>query len=556
MGVAVRLNGKRLKDQHSYEIRESSTPLAANDSSGAVGTIDLVVSHQPECRLLLNKPITFSDTRLGSTLGTMRSVGHKNGVDTISANNRLGDLIIEVQVQPFTGTLEQAFRYYLSLAGMAEGIVVDESIAARPVTFQGWYGNLWLGIKQMALAMDCDVSLISDNVVLRPIRKFLAAGGRSVDRDSIANSDQLALKQEVIWYTNEYRSNYAVYPPNGLWQEENPLSADAGETTERDIPLSASVTSIVQPIMSTPANFDPFDMTESRYCIVGDDNIHVTPAQWAAFGGSVSVSINEDTESLTVKIVAPSGMYQINGEPMRTFRLGLSADDGVYPALTILGDGVHFTPNSLVLQTNIAPWLTSQEFAPTIDNRFLNNLNDAYRSGTRAVRKYTGRTMSLSGEVTAINRRGETGGATYPPYSFVQGLHDSSTYGDVADQYAGMSYSGVKADLYALVEDDFENQAFGNAAGARVFDRETRRFYRIREATFSNRASINFSADDDLTNGDIQTHFSGMSYGDVSTLTRFGSMDYRDANLLGMPDVALMGGGYGLGPYGLSPYGL
>ena len=448
MGVTVRLDGKRLKDQHSYDIRESSSPLAGGDSSGAVGTINIDVPHQPEAHLLLGKAVTIEDTRLGSTLGTVQSVSSSGGIDQIAATNRLGDLMIETQVQPFGGTLVDAFEYYLSLANIDTGIVVDPAIASRPVTFRGWYGNLWLGMKQMALALDLDLTLVSNNIVLRPIRQFEAVRGRDLDRSFNADGTQLALKQEVIWYTNQYISNYAIWPPNSKWEDADTFSVSAGETVERNIPLASSVTSIVQPTMMNYPGFDPYDMLTSGYAIVGDDNIHVTPSQWAAYGGSLSVAINDDTESLTLTITGASGMVQIDGNPMRTFRVGLSSGDGnVYPALTIVGTGVHFQENSLILNTGVPPWKTGQEFAPTIDNRFLGNLNDAYRAGTRGARRYAGRTMSIDGTVTAINRRGDKGSATYPPYSFVQGLYDALSYGGVKALNTGKTYADVKAEF-------------------------------------------------------------------------------------------------------------
>lgn len=535
MGVSVRLDGKLLKDQHSYSIRESSSPLAGNDSSGAVGTIDIDVSHQSESHLLLGKPVTFEDSRFGSTLGTITSVSSSGGVDSISATNRLGDLMIEVQVQPVNDTLANAFEYYLSLANIDTGIVVDPAISSRAVTFRGWYGNLWLGMKQMALALDCDLTLVSNNIVLRPIRRFNAVRGRDLDRSFTASGEQLALKQEVLWYENEYRSNYAVWPVTEDWESVEILSVSAGETVVRNLPLESSVTSIEEPIAMNYPGFSPGNMTVSGYTVVGDDNIHITPAQWTAFGGSLSVEINPDTESLSVTIVGAKGMVQINGDPMRTFRIGLSSGDGnVYPALTIVGNGVHFKQNSLILNTGVPAWKTGQEFAPTIDNRFLNNLNDAYRTGTRGARRYAGRNMSISGTVTAVNRRGDKGSATYPPYSFVQDLYSAQTYGNILSLHSGKTYSDVKGEFYALVEDNFENQAFGNAAGARVYDRTTSRYYRVRSATFANRSEVQFNADDDLTNSDIQEHFNGLTYGEVSARPGVDGWSYAEVNLRGM----------------------
>ena len=532
MGVRVLLDGKQV-EAATYRVQESSTPLAGGDSSGGVGTIDLTWPTDGQPYRLLEKPISFIDTSRGSTLGTIRTVDKSSGtgMNHLTANSRLGDFMIEAQVQPFTGTLENAFRYYCSVANIVGNIVVDPAVASIPVAFPGWSGNLWKNMKDMAIATSCDLNLISNNIVLRPIRLFETQTARDTESSVTSDGTKLAQKQEVIWYKTQHISNGLVYPPGGWTRDVKILSVNAGETAEHNIDLQSSVTSITQPVAST--GIPPGWNTSSVYTIVGDDNIEIQPAQWRDYGGSLTVSINPDTRSLTVKMIGASGLVQINGQPMKVFRAALTAgtSDSTYSTLRIVGDAVHLNEQSLILPTGVAPYRTAQEFAPTIDNTFLNNIEDAYTAGTRGARRYAGRSMTLDSTVVAINKRGVTGDASFPPYSFADTLWAGKNYGQVKTLNAGKTYANVKADLYKLVANNFDNQVFGNIAGARVYDRESARWYRVRDAV-TQWGDMSIQGDDDLTHKDIQKEFQGMTYGQVKA--RVGGKTYFDANLSGL----------------------
>ena len=139
--------------------------------------------------------------------------------------------------------------------------------------------------------------------------------------------------------------------------------------------------------------------------------------------------------------------------------------------------------------------------------------------------------MSISASVSRLNRRGQTGTANYPPYSYAQGLWGALTYAGVQALNAPKSYATIRAEFYAAVQDSFDNQVFGNAPGARFWDQSTGRYYRVRSATTS-WSDMNIEADDDLTNGDVQNAFQGMTYAQVGT--RFTGQTYYKANVRGL----------------------
>lgn len=542
MGVTIKVGGRTVHAE-SYRVDESSTPLAGGDSSGGVGTIEVTVQDLPlkPIGMNLEDPITLVDTARGSTLGTVREISDNisNAAPySVTANNRLGEFNIEAQVSPFTGTLENAFRYYCSIANIDTGIVVDPALASRSVNFLGWNGNLWNHMKMMATAIGADLNLISNNVVLRPVRLFDAIRNREVESTPKASGLDLARKQEVLWYENTYVPMGLIYPSGGFRTDISPLSVAAGETQEyildagRDV--NASIFTVKQP---QPRNVVPpsYEGPDAVYTVIGDDNIVITPAQWQAYGGSVSVAIGEDTRSLVVTLVGATGIYQTNGEPMRTFRLGLSADSSTstYQTLRITGSFIGTKQNSLILPTGVPDYKTGQEFAPTIDNPFLTSRDAAYSAGVRGARRYAGRRLTISANVSALNRRGQTGTANYPPYSYAQGLWGGLTYGSVPPTVAPKpTYGDILAQFYDSVQDSFDNQIYGNAPGARLWDASSRRYYRIRSAS-TEWNDLSVEGDDDLTNGDIQRSYAGSTYGDVARF-KYSGLSYHKANLKGI----------------------
>lgn len=540
MGVVIKVSGRNVHTE-TYQVHESSTPLAGGDSSGAIGTIEIETNRLPNSPIGLNalEPLTLVDTRLGSTLGTIREVSHnRNGAAgySVLASNRLGEFNIEAQVQPFSGRLEDAFRYYCSIANIDSGIVVDPTLANRQVNFLGWSGNLWNHMKMMATGISADLNLISNNVVLRPVRLFDAIRNRNIDSDATIDSTELARKQEVVWYPSTYVERGLIYPAGGWRPDVSPLSVPAGETVEVTLDASKDVNASIFSIEQPEARYfvSQYHNDSSVYSVVGDDGLPIQPAQWRDFGGSLSVRISENTQALIVTMTGASGLFQSNGQPMRTFRIGVASgtsSSDTYSTLRVVGRYVSTRSESIILPTGVPDYRTGQEFAPTIDNPFLNTLESAYSAGMRGARRYAGRRMFITASVSAINRRGQTGTANYPPYSYVQGLWGGRTYAAVKLLNAGQTYGAIRQTFYDAVQDSFDNQVFGNAPGARFWDRETARYYRVREAT-TTWSDIRIEGDDDLTHRDAQNAFQGLTYAQFGA--RYTGQTYYKANVRGL----------------------
>lgn len=585
MGFRIDIEG--LKTEVSdYSVSEASTPLAAGDSSGQVGTFSITLPHPDHYvplstplefgygygegpygsgpygggavstpntpwrvirevgpQVLIGKTVRIEDPRKGFTLGVITSSedNRDSGTIQLSGTSRMGSLnVYGIQAQPFVGTLRRAFEYYLELAGLTTDLFVDDSIGSRPVVFPGWSGELWYYLKLMAAAQDCDVSLVSGIILLRPIRARIATQNRDTARSISSGSTTLAQAVEVYQYNNRAIANELVYPPGGWVPEVEVLSVNAGETTEYTLDLSASVSSIQTPVMQTLVDKDY--RASSVYTIVADDGLPVSPSMWTSSGGSLSIRISDDTSHLIVTLTGAKGVPTSSGTAAQNFSVALGSDTtgNRYSTLRIVGTGVAFERVKKRIRTGVPASKTATDVGVTIDNPFISTVDDLYRSGTRAAKLYAGADMTLSGTVIAINRRGDSGVATYGTYDQVQTalraeLGSLASYDDVQAHYTGLSlitYDDVRLYWQDQFRDDDVDQVFGNVQGARIYDQGTRRWYRVRDATLNPGAISIGGADDDLTIGDIEALYADLSYGDVQTL--LDPFDYREVYLAGL----------------------
>ena len=538
-----------------YSVTEDATPLSAGDSSGSVGTFSVTIPRatgaftgsSASFRDLLARvgptilegcEVRITDSRKGYTLGNVVGVteSREGASITLTGSSRLGKLsVFGIQAQPFSGTLRGAFLYYASLAGIDVDVYVDDDIANRPVVFQGWHGELWFALKQMAAAQDCDLSLVSGVILLRPIRKRIATQNRETSRAITTGTGTLAQAIEIYQYNNRPILNELVYPPGGWTPEVEVLNVNAGETAEYTLELSASVTSVGPLDMRT---FVSEDYVGGAYTIVGDDDLPVPPAMWADKGGSLTVEILPDTKSLLVTLIGAVGIPTTSGGESTTFSVALASDTtgSRYSTLRIQGTGVAFSKEKVTIRTGVPASRTATEVGVTIDNPFISTRDELYRTGTRAARAFAGSVMSLSGNVISINRRGDTGQAQYPTYGAVRAevqsrLGPGATYAMERAIYGANSYWYVRDYWTAFFRDDDVDQVFGNAQGARVFDKKSRRWYRIRSAT-PTPVGISLQADDDLLYGDLVEFYAGMTWGDQVALNQ--GLTYMHSELAGL----------------------
>src|SRR5690625_938046 len=487
--------------QH-FDVQEASTPLHGGDSSGQVGTITLTLKKpDPDLpakdnllknfgpQVLANKEVTLEGGGKGFTIGRVLEMSDQrgSGLFTLTCESRLGRLnVYNIQAQPFIGTLKDAFEYYCTLANVTTGVLVDPALAGRPVVFPGFFGELWFHMKQMATAVSADISLVGGVIVLRPIRSRFLTSRRDVDR-TVRTGGQLAQYVEVVHYNNREITDELVYPPGGWSEEVAPIHVNAGETVEEVVELSASVTSVTPPVMKEFVG--RYDDHESAYTIVGDDGLPIPPQLWADRGGSLEVTINEDTSSLTVTITAPVGIPSKDGEEIGVFSVALSSDTGRgrYSTLRILGTGVAFDKKTLRIPTGVPATETGTEVGMVVDNPFVTTLDQAYTVGTRAAKQFSRRNLTISGTVSRIHRLG-----------------------------------------------DDDSETFGNVSGSRIWDQPTRRWYRVRGSNVGPSTVSISEAEDDLTYQDAWQAFGTGTYKDYEDWAKSNNLTYEEVFLAGL----------------------
>lgn len=554
MGIRVTIGGTEY-DASDYTVNESVNSLAGGDSTGSTGSISLTIQRpdpdlEPNHILntvgtsyLIDKEVYLSDTSRGETLGKVVSVTDTSGATiSLSCDSRLNVLnVYNIQSQPFVGTLEAAFTYYLSLAGVTTSLFVDETIRSRSVVFPGWEGELWYNLKQMATAQFLDIALVSNVILLRPARLRTAIGGYDISRGHDTSTSSLAQSVEVYRYDNTPITNAPVYPPGGWTPEVDVITVGAGESITQELQLSASLTSVNQPTMTT---FVAQNTVGSVYTIVADDGFPVPPALWAANGGSLSVAVNPNTTSLTVYLTGATNIPVTAGSEdgySKSFSVALASDTSGnrYSTLRLTGTGVAYTKEKVTFPTGLTPQQTATEVGLTIDNPFVTDRNQMYNLGVRAAELYAGQVPSISGSVTAVNEIGQSGSARYPTYAAVQSnlvTAGANTYAQVQTYYGTKSYEEVRQFWFDTVRSEFANQVFGNVAGVRIWDADTRRFYRVRNGATS-AGRIEFSdASNDLSFADVQERYSGLTYAQVQNFNS--GLTYKDSFLAGVIGVA------------------
>lgn len=590
MGFKVTIDGYTFEAE-DYTVTEEATPLAAGDSQGSTGTISITLQpNDPDAFAVIpptdqdvygdrtygdgmwgftsgeaipqrplktgwgqvfqygplwfvDKDVKLADSRKGFTLGKVISVSRSdsNGQVVISCATQLYDLnVYGVQAAPFVGTLRDAFIYYLSLASYDGDYFIDDAVGTRPVVFPGWTGELWFHLKEMAVSQDCDISLVSGVILLRPIRARVATRGRDIDRTYEIGGGTLAQSVEVYQYNSQAITNQLVYPPGGWKPETEVLNVNAGEEAEYVLELSASVSSIQFPVMQSSVSPDYRD--SSVYTIVANDGLPVPAAAWAQNGGSVEISIEPDTTSLRVKLRGAMNLPTTSGDAATNFSLALASDTtgNRYSTLRIVGTGVSFDKQKLTIRTTVPPSKTATEVGVTVDNIFISTLNDAYRAGTRAAKRFSGYSPTLSGTVTAINRRGDSGTVILPSYARVDEVLNeqvpTTTYANVktyiTETLGNATYRQDHDYWFSLVQDSSVNQVFGNVQGCRVYDKKSRRWYRIRSGTITPPTIQQFTADDDHVFADVEAYFGNRTYASVQSTRN--DITYRQDQMAGL----------------------
>lgn len=518
MSTDILIGGKRLTDKIvSYSATEYATPLDPSDMSGGAGQITVVAEKQPETRFVRRKRIEVVDGQHGTTYGTISSTSSANDfADTLTADSPLIALAYTRTAAPFSGTLGDLLRYYLGLVGLTD-VIIDANIDPRPFTAPGWTGVVFDAIKRICAAERIELSFVADSVVVREVRQRIANNKRDSAVSVSVDDTRLASAVEVFYIHSVARhASTLIYPAGGWSEEDKIISVGANEVEEVEIDLDpgsgneglgVSIESLVQPVCQDFVGREVVDA--SVYCVMGNDGKPIPAARWESMGGSLEVEIGEDTRSLIVRVTGSSE------EELAPFRIAATAGDSHnYSSLRVMGAGVVFDRRMIRAETGHSSDIAAQEVLQ-VESDFIVGIDSAWKALFATFATATGPHSSISVTTRGINRQKDASIAQSPTIGNFNAMYAGQTIGDFNTEWSGKTIADVNKMLFDSVALTFQNQAFGNIAGARVLHDGC--WYRIVEGAV-NFGQVTYTAVRDTTIGDWNTHYAGKTIGDFNAL--------------------------------------
>lgn len=490
---------RRTSNIHSFSVQEDATPIDPSSSFGGVGTITTSIDDSPDIPLM-NGGVILADGSRGKTSGIIRGADGNDGIATLTADSTLGLLNTERTLAPVIGTLRDAVQYYCDVVQITNDVVVDPSVANRPVVYPGGKANVWVRVKQMLAAEQLEMALVFNRIYVRPLRLLVADTSRLTTRGWSVSNDRSAKTVEISYYNSVAAVQKEIYPVKG--QDPQIIIIDAGQTQVVQQQVNATLTSVNQPVPTYSVGNTTFDNTSGVYSVTGADDLPIQPAQWLAAGGKLTVRVTSDPSVIEIVV---RGANLPNLSP---FRIAMSSGASTYyNSLHITGQGVAWDRESIVLPTGAVSTTTSEEVGVVVENPYIRTKAQAYSTGLRTAGAYAGLQYTISGNAFALNRTGDGRDLIQATISDFNAEYPVETIADFNSEWSGDRILEFNRYWQNKVDLLWENQLFGNAPGARILGDEAN--FRIVSAT-TDETSVQFTGELDT----IVSDFSEAHVGD------------------------------------------
>lgn len=504
---------------HGFSVQEDATPIDPGSSEGGVGTISVSIDDSPSAKRYLGG-IVLADGSRGKTSGIVRSIQATDGIVSLSADSILGLFNTEKTIMPFVGTLSQAVQYYCDLVGIPNDVQVHSSVASRSVTYPGGLGNVWVRVKQMLAAEQVEMALVFDRVYVRPLRTIKADLSRLSTAGYTLSNDGAAKSVEVNYYTTSSGTQMEVYPRKD--EDAQIIVVDAGDVQVIEQPVNASLTSVNQPVPTYFVNDRPYPSTQGVYAVSGVDDLPIQPAQWTAAGGSLKVEITDDPSILRITVTGA------NLPDLSPFRIAMSSgSSNHYNSLHITGTGVSWVKDSVTIVTGASGATTSSDVGVVVDNPYIRTAAQAYSTGMKTAASYSGVQYNVSGTAFALNRTGDNRELIQMTIADFNAETVGDTFADFNAEWSGQTFADFNASWQNRADLLWENQLFGNAPGARVFEDEAA--FRVTRAT-TNESSVQFTANLDTIFQDFNPVWAGSTIADFNA--QFVGYTFKDFSVV------------------------
>lgn len=504
MGTVVKIDNK-YHPAAAWSIVEQGIPVYAGDTSGGVGQIIITIPRRLQNEngtpvtpnQYKDKMVEIVDTQMGRAVGKVVGVSEQGAFTVLDCIPRLSRLAIKnIKADPFGGNLLQAFNYYLDLAKVPSGDrLIDPRAADHKVALPGWYGEVWTYMKQLATAFHYDINSAGPKIVIERHRRrtmeVMNALDKSTEWSPITKSEYV----EVNQYESEWTTSAVFYPINV--SDDAPITLKAGEQTQTTINLAGSAKELkdykgdwAKRILPKYVEDMPLTQTkESQYVATHGNGTRVKRSAWAAGGGRLVVQINPDTQTATVTGVGPIGIKDSKGNLVDTFNIAIESGGITYNALRIRGRGTLLKKSKHRIATGIPATDAETEVGASVDNIFLNDVNQRCLTAVDAATLSSGGRWTLR---TTLN--------------------------------SALRNSGSNVET---------GQVIGTVGGLRFWDDRTNSFYRVRKASVTTGRIEVTESDSDNAVGDYVNAYGDMTYGEVDAM--YADLTYEQVRALGLP---------------------
>lgn len=440
----------------NLSIDEDVTGLDAAAITGGTAQASVTVPYEPDSPTYLGLAAEMQETALGNYFGRVRDFteDEADGSAELTLDESLSLLNAWVVAQPQSGTLSSVIRTWSALSDApVRPFVFEDSTDLIPVNVPGFAGNLYDKIRELLAANNTELVTINGvHIVRSPLKDQVILDNFSETTKVRSNLQETAKYVRVHWYDNEYMSNQQVFPvarnpqePEADAPEPTVYSVGAGQTLTVDIQLRASLFTVNNPnyVAFVP---DEDVAGQGVYTAVGSDNLPVTPSQWAAGKGSLTVKIKEDDPSVIQVTIRGADFPNL-----APFRIAMSSGSGnYYNALRITGTGVFIRDQYVDLPTGALPSATGQEFAVECTNPFIATRTQAYQAG-QVIAGRIRQAQSFTGSVPTPNDPSTPVLGMLPGAKFVYGNQQFR----VESTTVGLDTVSINA-TYALTSADFD----------------------------------------------------------------------------------------------------
>lgn len=389
--VAITVNNTTIENLISWTYTEDVTGRDPNAYTGGSGQVTASLLTTPYTDYFFSKALSLSCSK-GTITGRVRSLNESVGVTNISADDMMLRLkawvVARAQVNR---TISQILTYLNGLAGSGITFTYGSGVSSRVTTMAGFEGSLYDNLKQFLTAKGLGMKASGANSVLifdaSVVDPFLLEN--VVAKSKTYDMQDASRKIEIGHFQHRPIVNTVIYPLDFL-STADAIQVEAGEIVEVSYDVDATLTTVNQPVCvlaNTIIGKNPtqYNGTNGVYSIIGGDTgTDVSPAWWNEKGGKVEISINPDSTSITVKLIAPTddlyAPYSISSDP-----------DTNFTGMFLTGTGAYHKYEPVTITTGAEAAATSEDVGVTVNNIHVSNVSEAYNAGffTAAAANYT-----------------------------------------------------------------------------------------------------------------------------------------------------------------------